>query len=96
MIYGVLRLDLRLSSTNSLKEKRSIVRKQLEKIKHAFHVSANEVGDHDLVGNAVLGISMTGSDVVQIEKVLQHILRMIDENPEVQVYDSVILVDQLK
>ena len=87
---------MRLSSTNSLKDKISIVRKQLEKIRNAYHISANEVGDHDLIGIAVLGFSLTGPDSVQIEKVLQQVLRMIEENPELEVYDSVILVDQLK
>ena len=96
MIYGVLRADLRISSAKSLKDKRSVTRKLIEKIRNAFHVSANEVGDYDLHGNAVIGISLTGAEAVQVEKVLQHILRMIDENPEVEVYDSVILVDQLK
>jgi uncharacterized protein YlxP (DUF503 family) len=49
-----------------------------------------------LHGNAVLGVSLSGTDPVQVEKVIQQILRIIDENPEVEVYDSVILVDQLK
>lgn len=89
-------MDLRISGSKSLKDKRSIVKKMIEKIRNAFHLSVNEVGDHDLLGNAVLGVSLTSSEAVQVEKVLQHILRMIDENPELEVYDSVILVDQLK
>jgi uncharacterized protein YlxP (DUF503 family) len=96
VIYGVLRLDLRIPSAKSLKDKRSILRKAIEKIRNAYHVSANEVGDHDLHGNAVLGVSLTGTDPVQVEKVIQQILRIIDENAEIEVYDSVILVDQLK
>jgi uncharacterized protein len=96
MNYGVLRVDCRISSAKSLKDKRSAVRKQIEKVRHAFHISANEVGDNDLIGNTVLGFSLTGSDAIQVEKVLQQVLRMIDENPELEVYDSVILVDQLK
>lgn len=96
MIYGVLRVDIRILGSNSLKDKRSVVRKQIEKVRHAFQISANEVGDHDLLGNAVIGFTMAGSNKIEIEKVLNHVLRMIDENPEVQVYDSVILIDKLK
>jgi uncharacterized protein YlxP (DUF503 family) len=96
MIYGVLRIDIRICNAKSLKDKRSVIRKQIEKIRHAFPLSANEVGDFELIGNTVFGVSMTGSDAVLIEKVLQLVLRMIDENPELEVYDSVILVDQLK
>lgn len=96
MNYGVLRLDLRLNSTNSLKDKRSIVRKLIEKVRHAYTVSVNEVGDHDLIGNSVIGVSLTGRDALEVEKVLQQILRIVEENPQVEVYDSVILIDQLK
>jgi hypothetical protein len=96
MIYGVLRLDLRLFSTKSLKDKHSVVRKVVEKVRNAYSISANEVGDNDLIGNAVLGFSLTGQDAVQIERVLQQVLRMVDENPEMEVYDSIILIDQLK
>lgn len=96
MNYGVLRVDLRVFGTKSLKDKRSIVRKLIEKIRNAYQVSVSEVGDHDLLGNSVIGVSLTGSDAVQIDKVLQQILRIIDENAELQLYDSVILIDQLK
>ena len=96
MVYGALQVDLRLDNTHSLKDKRSVLRKQIEKIRNAFGVSIHEVGDHDLYGNGQLGIAVAGSDAVQVEKVLQPTLRMIEENPSVQVTDSVIHVDHLK
>lgn len=96
MIYGVLRVEIRLNSTYSLKDKRSILRKQIERVRNAFHVSIHEVGDHDLLGNATVGVAVAGSDAVQVENVIQSILRMIEENPEMEVYDSVILVEHFK
>ena len=65
-------------------------------MRNAYQVSIHEVGDHDMLGNASVGVAVAGSDAVQIEKVLQSILRMFDENPEMDVYDSVILIDHLK
>ncbi len=96
MIYGVLQIEIRLLGTYSLKDKRSILRKNFERVRNAYQVSIHEVGDHDMLGNASVGVAVAGSDAVQIEKVLQSILRMFDENPEMDVYDSVILIDHLK
>jgi uncharacterized protein YlxP (DUF503 family) len=96
MIYGALQIDFRIQDVHSLKEKRSIIQKLIAKIRAAYPISVSEVGDHDMLGNGVLGIAVAGSDPVQVEKVLQQVLKMIDENPELEVYDSVILVDQLK
>jgi uncharacterized protein YlxP (DUF503 family) len=95
MIYGVLQVDIRIEGTHSLKDKRSLLRKQIEKIRNAFHISVNEVGDHDLLGNATLGIAVVGSDAVQVESVLQSVLRMIDENAQFEIYDSVTHIDRL-
>lgn len=96
MKYGVLQVNIRLSSTKSLKDKRTILRKQIEKVRNSFHISVNEVGDNDLIGNASIGLAVVGSSAVQVENVLQSALRMMEENPEIEVYDSVMLVDQLK
>ena len=96
MIYGVLQIDLRLQGIRSLKDKRSVVQKLMTKIRNAYSISVSEVGDHDMMGNAVIGVATAGSNAIQIENVLQQVLKIVDENPEVQVTDSVILVDQLK
>lgn len=96
MIYGVLQVDIRIFSTNSLKNKRSVLRKITERVRNAYSISIAEVGDHDMLGNATLGIALAGSDAVQVENVLQGVLKIMDENPEIDIYDSVILVDQLK
>jgi len=49
-----------------------------------------------MLGNATIGVAVAGSDMIQVEKVLQSVLRIMDENPEIEVYDSVILTDHLK
>ncbi len=96
MVYGALQIDFRIQSVHSLKDKRSIIQKLIAKVRSSYPISVSEVGDHDMLGNGVIGVAVAGSDAVQVERVLQQVLKMIDENPELEVYDSVILVDQLK
>ena len=96
MVYGALQIDFRIQGVHSLKDKRSIIQKLIAKVRSAYPISVSEVGDHDMLGNGVIGVAVASSDAVQVERVLQQVLKMIEENPELEVYDSVILVDQLK
>ena len=96
MVYGALQIDFRIQGVHSLKDKRSVIQKMIAKVRSNYPISVSEVGDHDMLGNGVIGVAVAGSDAVQVEKVLQQVLKRIDENPELEVYDSVIFVDRLK
>lgn len=62
MVVGVLQLELQLYSPQSLKEKRSIVRRLLARCRDRFPVSCAETGLHDPWQRTELGFCMTGSD----------------------------------
>ncbi|TLM69371.1 MAG: DUF503 domain-containing protein [Deltaproteobacteria bacterium] len=76
MVVGVLRVELRLEAVRSLKEKRGLVQKILARCRNRFPVSAAEVGDQDLWGNAVLGFAMVSSSE---PLVAGHLERLEDE-----------------
>ena len=73
MVVGVLRLDLLLEGSQSLKEKRSRVRKVLAKIRATYPVSAAEVGSHDLWQRTLLGLCMVSSDEALIHSLFQRL-----------------------
>ncbi|PLX98428.1 MAG: DUF503 domain-containing protein [Desulfuromonas sp.] len=62
MIVGVLRIELQLYSPQSLKEKRSVVRKILGRCRERFPVSCAETGLHDPWQRSEIGFVITGSD----------------------------------
>lgn len=73
MVVGVLDLDLLLYSPRSLKEKRSIVRSLVGRIRSRHPVSCAETGHHDLWQRARLGIAMVAVDETSIGQVLERI-----------------------
>ncbi|HLK16149.1 MAG TPA: DUF503 domain-containing protein [Fimbriimonadaceae bacterium] len=83
MVVGTLEISLRLEGCRSLKDKRQIVRSVLDRLRHDFHASAAEVGDHDLWGNATIGVSVVGSDTQIVESALQKIADVIETDPRV-------------
>lgn len=81
----MLEVSLNLPGTESLKDKRRILRSAIEKARNEFHVAIAEVDDQDLWGNATLGVACVSNDPLHAESVLGHVVNLFDENPDVEV-----------
>ena len=62
MVIGVCRLDLLIGESQSLKEKRRMVKQIIDRVKHRFNVSIAEVGNNDLWQSAQLGLCLVSND----------------------------------
>jgi uncharacterized protein YlxP (DUF503 family) len=62
MIVGVLKAQLHLQGITSLKEKRSIVKSLLGRLKSRFNISISEVDHQDEKTSAVVGIALISND----------------------------------
>jgi uncharacterized protein YlxP (DUF503 family) len=78
MVVGVLRLELRLPETHSLKGKRSILRSIKARVQQKFNVSIAECEDHDLWQRTVLGVSQVGPDQPHVDRCLREVVSFID------------------
>lgn len=85
MTVGILSVSLRLEGPQNLKEKRRIVRGLIDRISHDFRVAVAEVDDHNLWGNATLGVACVSTEAAHADSVLQHVLDHIDSCPDVSV-----------
>ena len=55
MVIGLCTIDLHLPGANSLKDKRSVLKSVMRRIRNEFNVSIAEVDHQDLWRSAVLG-----------------------------------------
>lgn len=78
MIVGVAVVELRVHESQSLKEKRGVVRKVVGRLRHRFNLSVAEVGGQDTWQRAVLGLSMAGSDETVVRNGLSKAIELID------------------
>ena len=62
MVVGVCQISLSLPGVTSLKAKRSIVRKVLDRTANRFNVSVAEVGQQDAHRQAMLGFAVVSGD----------------------------------
>lgn len=87
MVVGVLSVNLLIAESNSLKDKRQVVKSLLDGIKHKYNVSAAELGELDTWRRAVIGVAVISNDKNTANTVLNHILDGIESNPRVSVDD---------
>lgn len=78
MVVGITRVVLAIPGTGSLKEKRSVVKKLLDRVRARFHVSAAEVDLQDVHTQAVLGVVTVGSETRRVAPILERVVDFID------------------
>ena len=77
MTVGVLTIQLNLNGVASLKEKRSIVKSLVGRLKSRFNVSVSEVDRQDNKQLAVIGIAIVSNDGTFVNQQLDTIIDFI-------------------
>ena len=77
-VIGAASVELYLHGVHSLKEKRGIVRRILERTRNKFPVSAAEVGHQDQHQQATLGLAVVSGDGRVADSVLNKALDYIE------------------
>ena len=79
MVIGAATLELYLHGVHSLKEKRSILRRILERTRHQFPVSAAEVAQQDSHQQATIGLAVVSSETRLANSILDQALDFIED-----------------
>ena len=76
---GVLQFTIEIAYANSLKDKRSVLTSLREKLRRTYNISIAEIEDQDEWTTATLGITAAGSDIAQINSLLDRIVNVLEE-----------------
>ena len=79
MVIGCLEIELYIGHTQSLKEKRSVVRRVIDRVRNKFNVAAAEVGCLDAHQKAKIGIVAVSNDQKFTNSVLNKVFDFIDD-----------------
>ena len=80
MTVGVMTTQLHLHGIVSLKEKRSIVKSVIGRLKNRFNISIAEVDHNDNKNTAVLGMAIVSNDGRFIDKQLDAVIEFIQKD----------------
>jgi uncharacterized protein YlxP (DUF503 family) len=85
MVVGICQLDMRIPENHSLKGKRHVLRKLIDRVRSRFNVAISEVGDNDLWQRAQIGICAVGNDRRHVNSCLDKIIDFIEKMNLVEV-----------
>lgn len=69
---------------HSLKEKRSVLKSLMNRLRQRYNVSIAELDHHDVWQRTKLGIAIVSNERVHAEQVVQRVLEDIDTIPELE------------
>ena len=88
MHIGTLTVILYLHDTNSLKDKRQIIKSLVETTRQKFNIAIAEVDDLDLWGKATIGIVSVSNEKAHANRVLDKVLEAFESNPHFEVGEA--------
>ena len=88
MLVAMCRFDLRIPGSNSLKEKRHVLKTLTASLRSKFNIAVAEVDHQDLWQRATIGVSAVASEGYHLKRVMHEVERHIDTFPAIEVLSS--------
>lgn len=87
MIVGVVKIEIHIPESESLKGKRHFLRRIKDRVRNKFNVSIAEVDHNDLWQRTTLGISVVANEKQFANQVLSQVVGLIGKENGVQILD---------
>jgi uncharacterized protein YlxP (DUF503 family) len=79
MFVGFARLALAIPDARSLKDKRHVLHKVIDRVRARFNVAVAEVGENDRWQRASVGFSAVGNESAFVREVLDKVIHFVEE-----------------
>ncbi len=88
MVIGICTIELALPGNSSLKDKRSVLKPLVVRMRREFNISVAEVGDQDVWRAATLGVAAVSNDQAYLHGLFEKLVAWIDHgHAQVEVVD---------
>lgn len=88
VVVGLCTIELFLSDSQSLKDKRQILSSLKDRLRQKFNLSVAEIDAQDLWQKGVLALACVANDGRYVNQVLDQAQNMIKSNPIVEIVES--------
>jgi uncharacterized protein YlxP (DUF503 family) len=78
MVIGLCTIDLHLPGANSLKDKRSVLKSVIRRLRNQYNVSVAEVDQQDVWRSAVVAVVTVSSDRAYAHGLLEKVVSWIE------------------
>ncbi len=87
MVIGVCSLKLRIYESNSLKDKRHIIKSIIKKIQSRFNVSIAELELNDSWQFSLIGFACVSNNTAYVNQIISNVIKFIDSDGRVEIID---------
>ena len=94
VFVGVCRFELCIEDNESLKGKRSVVKRTIQRTRNRFNCAMAEVDDNDVLTRAVLAFTVVGNERRFVNSMVNKIMDSIEELGTAPVGDVLFDIDQ--
>ena len=89
MLIASIQLELFIHDSQSLKEKRAVIKSLKDQIRNKFNVSVAEVAELDKWQRAVIGIASVSNERQQLDKIHSKILNIVEREMRVELIKNI-------
>ena len=90
MIIGVMRFELFIPESGSLKTKRFTIKSIKDRLRNRFNVSVAEVDNANKWQRASLGVAAVSNESKHLESILGNVTKLVYGDSRVEVIDSTV------
>ena len=87
MFVGIVRIELHLPASTSLKDKRSVLRSLKDRIRDRVQASVAEVDHQDLWQRATLGVAIVSGESRQVDERIQSVRDLVNRTYGAELID---------
>jgi len=87
MIVGTCSVELMIYESNSLKDKRHVIKSIIGKVQSRFNVSIAEIDLNDTWKSSQIGFACVTNDTTRANQIITNVLRFIEGDGRVEIVD---------
>lgn len=85
MILVGFKISFIIFNSDSLKDKRSIVKSIIQKMHRKYNISISEVDDNDIINKGVIGIGIVSNNYVLCKQIVENVVKDIESQYEIEI-----------
>ncbi|MCX7017702.1 MAG: DUF503 domain-containing protein [bacterium] len=88
MVIGMMRVRLLIRGANSLKDKRSVLKKTIHRLRISYNCAVAEVDDHDIWRSAILAVVTVCADKQQVDSLFRAVTRGLETAADFEIVEQ--------
>lgn len=87
MVFIALKISFQIFASQSLKDKRSVVKSIINRMKGKYNISIAEIDNNDIINQGTIGMGIVGNNRILCRQVLDRVMKDIEEQYEIEIND---------